>query len=331
LIKYFSFKKLINLLLNSWEYKQKKISISSIPSIVHFDVSNICILNCPLCPTGKKDKSQSKATMTFENFKRVFDQVKDYLFFVWLYNWGEPFICKDIFKIVDYCHQNNVGVRLHSNLNYYNEEILEKIVKSKIDYISLSIDGFSQENYQFYRRKGNLKKVLAGIEKIQALKRRYKNKFPILIWQYLINNRNLGEVEKARSLAEKYKIDVFEARPLFLFTEVDSRFKKTEYDQFLSQTGVPENSARSITSSSHCRFLWCSLAINPNLSFAPCPIIYRDSDVFGQFSRKRPNFNLKEEINSPIFQESRKLFSLKGYQSRVFTPCRRCTWFTKPC
>ncbi len=81
LIKYFSFKKLFNLLYNFWEYKAKKINLNSVPSVVHIDVSSACILNCPLCPTGKSDKRQKKLSMGFNDFKDIFDLVKDYVFF----------------------------------------------------------------------------------------------------------------------------------------------------------------------------------------------------------------------------------------------------------
>lgn len=324
-IKYFTFRKLVNFFLNLYEYKQKKVFLKSFPSVVHIDVCNSCVLNCPLCATGNRDKSQTKAMIKFEDFKIIFDQVKDYIFFIWLYNWGEPFLCKDIFKIIDYCHQNNVGVKIDSNLNYYNDEILKNIVKSKIDYISLSIDGLSQEKYKFYRKNGDIKKVLLGINKIVEYKIKEKSKFPILVWQYLINNKNIDEVEVARKEAKKIGINIFEARPLGLFLEVDSKYLKANFQKYLSNTGISEEVAKNEKSSNPCRFLWCSLVVNPNLTCTPCPVIYKDSDNF---------LNLKDcnkilNVNSRVFIESRKLFINKNYKPNSHTPCFRCNWFTK--
>ena len=327
ILKYFSFKKLFNLVLNLYEYKTKKIILRSIPFLINFDVSNLCVLKCPLCPTGRGDKRQTKGVMKFEDFKVVFDKVKDYLFFVWLYNWGEPFMCQDIFKIVDYCHKNKVGVRLHSNLNYYNDSIIKNIVKSKIDYISLSIDGFTQKNYRFYRKNGDINKVFSGIKKIQKYKKEFKSKRPILVWQYLINNRNQGEVEQARLFALSNKIDFFDSRPLFLFMDTELKYRKSDYEKFLSKTSVTEKNAQTIKSKSSCRFLWCSLAVNPNSSYLPCCIAYRDSEIFGTFKNNRQTIN--SVINSQIFVESRKLFKNFNYQPECFTPCLSCGWFTK--
>jgi MoaA/NifB/PqqE/SkfB family radical SAM enzyme len=326
LIKYFSFRKFLNLLLNLYEYKTKKIVVKSIPFKVHFDVANICVLHCPLCPTGRREKGQSKGTINFEKFKMIFNQLRDYLFFIRLYNWGEPFLCKDLFKIVDYCHESNVGVQLHSNLNCYSDEILENIVKSKVDYLHLSIDGYTQEGYEFYRVGGNIHKALQGLKKIIEYKQNLKSKYPIIHWGYLINNKNKDEVERARAYAKKIKVDIFESYYISLFNKLDDEYNQDDYDKFLSKIKDESSCARR-KSKSHCNFLWCGLAINPNMSFSPCCIIYKDSDAFDLFNNKK---RIQDIFNSEIFIESRKLFKFKSYKSKCTTPCNRCNWFTKP-
>jgi len=323
-VKYFTFKKLFNLFFNLYECKTKKIIIKSVPFIVNIDVSNICVLNCPLCPTGRRDP-QKKGIMNFEKFKDIFDKVKDYLFDVKLYNWGEPFLCKDIFKIVDYCHKNNVGVRLHSNLNYYTEEILENIVKHKIDYLHLSIDGYSQEAYEYYRRSGDIGKVFKGLEKIQEYKKKLKNRFPIIHWGYLINNKNKDEIEKASNYAKKIGVEVFEAFNMCLFTTLGDRYSREKYTEFLSEVSE-ENKCSSWESEGACSFPWIELVINPNSSFYPCCIMYEDGDIFGWFNNSQ---DIHQILNSEILVESRKLFKNKNYKTKCATPCNRCAWCIK--
>ncbi len=325
-IKYFSVKKFTNTLLNLYEYKTKRITLKSVPSVIHIDVANGCILNCPLCPTGNRNKRQTKGIMQFDDFKVIFDQVKDYVFFVWLYNWGEPFLCKDIFKIVNYCHANNVGVKIDSNLNFYDEKLLEKIVDLKVDYISFSIDGLTQDIYQFYRKNGDIKKVLSGLEKLIKIKRTKKTRFPIMVWQYLVNNVNYLETEMAREHSVKIGMDIFEMHPLSLYTEVDSKYSESNYSKYISKI-VNKAEARKRRFAGGCRYLWCSLAFNPDGSYIPCPIIYKDSDVFGSFKK---GDSIKKIINSEIFSESRKIFVSKNYEPKCFTACKRCDWFAKP-
>lgn len=322
-IKYGSIKRLVNVFLNLYEYKTKKIRINSTPFIVHFDVANACTLHCPLCPTGKGEGGQNKSIISFQNFKAVFDQIKDKLMFIRLYNWGEPFLCKDIFKIVDYCHENKVGVQLHTNLNYYNDEMLYNIVSSKIDYLHVSIDGMTQKEYEYYRVGGDVKKALQGLEKIVSLKKKMRSKYPIIHWGYLINNANNNGVKQALKYARKIGIDIFEAYPLSIFNSLDCLYSQNYYIKFLSKIMRKEN-CKSRVINSHCRYLWCNLAINPNKTFAPCCIIYKDADSFGSIDNKR----ISDIINSTIYIESRKLQTIKNYTPSVKTPCIRCQWFS---
>lgn len=323
-IKYFSWKKLANLLLNLYEYKTKRIVLRSVPWVVYIDPCNTCVLSCPLCPTGRKDRSQEKAQLSFKNFKIILDQLKPYIFFVYLYKWGEPFLNKDILKMIDYCHKNRVGVLLHSNLNCQSDDILKNIVKTKVDYLSLSIDGVTQKNYEFYRRDGNIKKVLSGIKKIVYWKKQLRSGYPKIVWQYLINNRNFREINKAAKLARGIGVDIFESRPMFLDMEIELKNSKNDYHKFLSKV-CSYKEASYEANPGHCRYLWIGLTVNPRGLLAPCCSLYADEDSFGNLLRD----SLKGIVNSRIFIESRKLFTNKNYQSKVYTACARCQWYTK--
>mgnify|MGYP001582177650 CR=1 FL=1 len=323
-VKYFSFKKLFNVALNIYEKKTKKTTIRSVPFVMHFDISNACVLNCPLCPTGRGEH-QAKGVMKFEDFKKMFDKVKDYLFDVKLFNWGEPFLCKDVFQIVEYCHQNRVGVRFHSNLNYYTDEILENIVKYKVDYLHLSIDGYSQEAYEFYRVNGNIAKVFKGMERIQELKKKYRSRYPIIHWGYLINNKNKHEIGQAASYAKKIGVEVFEAFDLSLFTSLKDRYSKESYNKFLSEVN-DEKHYNIMPMKGACPYIWIDFVVNPNGSCYPCGIVYEDEDIFGWVNDEK---NIHEIVNSEIFVESRKLFKNKDYKPKCYTACDKCIWFTK--
>ncbi len=52
------------------------------------DTGNVCNLRCALCPTGQRKDGRSKGIMSFDNFKRIIDELAPYLLTVDLYNWG---------------------------------------------------------------------------------------------------------------------------------------------------------------------------------------------------------------------------------------------------
>jgi hypothetical protein len=199
-------------------------------------------------------------------------------------------------------------------------------VKCKIDYLHLSIDGFSQEAYEYYRIGGSISKAFYGLEKIQEYKRKYKSKFPIIHWGYLINNKNHHEVEAAENYAKKLKVEIFEAMDISLYTALDDTFSKENYSRFLSDV-KEESKCSSRTHHGYCKFLWVQNVINPNGTFCPCTLIYKDQDVFGSFNGI---IGIEKVFNSEIFTESRKIFKYKNYQPKCFTPCSRCQSYEKP-
>ena len=50
-----------------------------LPNKINIDIGNVCDLKCPLCPTGRGDRSASKGFMRFEDYKRIIDDVGKYI------------------------------------------------------------------------------------------------------------------------------------------------------------------------------------------------------------------------------------------------------------
>jgi MoaA/NifB/PqqE/SkfB family radical SAM enzyme len=162
----FTLKKSLNIIRNSIEYKLKKTKLKSMPVAYGIDICNVCNLKCPLCPTGTDCTKRKKQIMTFENYKIIFDKIKNYAFTVNLYNWGEPFLNKDFIKILEYSKKNKTGVLLSTNLNFMKDEIIDSMIKLKLDKIVVSLDGASQETYEKYRRGGDFERVVLNLKKL---------------------------------------------------------------------------------------------------------------------------------------------------------------------
>lgn len=321
--KYFSFKKFFNLLKGILNFFSKKETLSSFPFLASIDPSNICILKCPLCPTGRGDKGVEKKILDFEMFKKYFDQIKDDLFMIRFYNWGEPFLAKDIFKMIEYSHQNNVGVVINSNLNYIPKNLARKIVESKLDYLMLSIDGAMQASYEKYRVGGNLEKVFKTASVIVSLKKKYQTNLPILHWSFLVNKFNQEEIIKAKIMAQSLGFNLITFLPLSLITKVNEKATSKAKNYWLgyqitSQKGETEPA-------SACYFLWASFNISPNGLVFPCCGIYEDRYAFGNLNKDSAN----TIWNNQNFKSARRLFNKSSSGRTSATICGQCTWFKK--
>jgi MoaA/NifB/PqqE/SkfB family radical SAM enzyme len=135
------------------------------------------MLHCPLCPAGVGDASRTKAILSFNLFKKIVDEVGDYVYSVNFTNWGEPLLNKHLAKMIMYCKRvkHIPFVRFDTNLNVtLTESEWERLLLSGLDMLSVSIDGVTQETYEKYRRGGNLEKVIDNLKLLIDKKRRLK-------------------------------------------------------------------------------------------------------------------------------------------------------------
>ena len=94
--------KLENFLLARKEEDEKKIRLKSKPYHYVIEPTNVCNLHCPLCSTGTDESTREKGILKLENFKKLIDQIKDFVLQISLQNWGESTMVKDFPKMVRY-------------------------------------------------------------------------------------------------------------------------------------------------------------------------------------------------------------------------------------
>jgi len=312
LINYGSPLKLYNFALNKFEKKIKRIHLRSFPINVMIEPVNSCNLNCVGCVTGTKHKEAIQPqVLKFDQFKKYFDQVKDYVFNISLFNWGEPFLNKNIFSIIQYASSKKCGVTVHSNLNIFNEIMAGKAIAAKLTHIYVAIDGATQETYEKYRKGGNLSQVFRNIELLVDKKRMEKSRFPMLTWQYLVFPHNAHEIEEARIRSKQLKMDAFEVFRGNLDNVGTFGFERT-YDS------GEKDAATSFKT--FCDPLWDTLIIYPDGSVIPCCQAFREKDIFGNVDET----SVRNVWNNDNYTEMRKAVKEKKWDNTMRFPCREC-------
>lgn len=300
--------------MNNYEFRTKKVRLKSFPYKITIDPSNSCNLRCPACHTGIKHSEMLRpSTLKFNDYKKIFDQLKEYVFSVALYNWGEPLLNKEIFSIVNYTTQNGVGSTLHSNFNLLDEEMAEELVTSGLTHIYLSIDGSTQEVYQKYRVKGDLEVVLRNIQLLNSAKKKHKSVFPFVTWKFLSFPHNIHQVNEAEKLAKRFDVDnfeVFKANTVLTDIYDEANRYKTEASNMTQEP-------------SYCKSLWQSLYISPKGQVFPCSLAFRETERFGNIFETP----LTEIWNNTSYINARKLFTTEVLKSDVPMPCRGCKYY----
>lgn len=306
-------RKIKNILLNRFEARKKRSVLKSRPYKVTIDPGNFCNLRCPGCHTGIKHPEMiGPGFMKYSDYKVIFGQLQPYAMSVALYNWGEPFLNKQLFDMVAHTTENRVGTTVHSNFNVFDEQKAIDAVKSGLTHIYLSIDGAGQEAYVKYRVKGDLEQVLDNVKTMVEVKKRMNSRFPLLTWKFLQFDHNRHEVNEAAEMAEAIGVDAFEtfeAWPKLM----DIYDEAEDY----------QSGKKTLNEKDFCHSLWSGIYVNPEGSVLPCSLAFRKNESFGNLL-----YDSMDNIwNNSFYASARRMFTQVLAPEDVPMPCRGCKYF----
>lgn len=266
--KTFTLKKFFNFILVNFQYLLGSSKIQGYPYSLTIDTNNICNLSCIYCPTGQNQIKRKKGIMNFENFKKIINELSDYVFILNLYAWGEPFLTPKIFKMIRYAKKKNLFVLISTNFNIPSKKI-NKIVSSRLDYLIVGLDGVDQNSYEKYRKGGDFNKVIGNIKKLNRIKKYKHLKIPSLHLQFLIFKHNQNDASKMKTLAGKLKADFFEI------------LKGTWTKNHLYLTDLETISEKDIKKKCKCIYPWNKMLVYWDGGVVPCPFKYDEKDDLG--------------------------------------------------
>jgi MoaA/NifB/PqqE/SkfB family radical SAM enzyme len=299
-----STKKLFNLVFAHYEKFLGRTQVKSYPYLFVFEVTNVCNLKCPFCLTGKGISGGREVKhMSFDDAKKIIDQVGDYIYLMQLYTWGEPLLNKDIYKIIEYAKSKNIFVMISTNATMLNKKNSQRLIESGIDYVMVAVDGGSQETYKKYRVGGEYDKVLANIKGLVEAKKSINSMRPFVEWQFIVFKHNEHEVRDVESLC--YSIGVNKFTPLPAYVEDESWLP--EGKEYRVDIFNPERLM-------NCDRPWTHLNVRADSGVAPCCYEFNKDDDFGDFG-KEPQF--QNIWNNKHFTLSRKLIVQKRMKQEV--------------
>lgn len=302
-------RRVLNYFLSLAQYHFKHSFLFSMPIYIIMDVSNICQLRCPLCPTGQGLEGREKKNMSFGLFKKNIDELAAYAYGLDLHNCGEPFFNPDIFKMISYAVGKGLLTNISTNFQIaFKSEDFDNLVKSGLHHLIVSLDGACEETYQRYRVGGSFKQVIENTRGIVDAKNRHKSNFPFVTLQFLVNKYNEREIEKMNILARELHVDQLALNPIMIDIKNDSEFndwlpKEQNYSCYDYQRRTKKRKQEN------CNWPWLHAVINPDGKVCPCCHLYHPSADFGDTNRE----NFKTIWNNKKFKESRHILKEKKY------------------
>ncbi|HSP71741.1 MAG TPA: radical SAM protein [Gaiellaceae bacterium] len=159
-----------NMALKYASYELGAEHAPTFPDRVYVESTNVCNLDCIMCPTGLHIDTRPKGFMDWELYTAIIDEIAPFAEAVVLHSWGEPLLHKRIFDMISYAKAKGLWVETSTNATRLDEAAARKILAAGLDRIYLSMDGLTKETYEKVRVKGNFEEVLANIERFLDLK-----------------------------------------------------------------------------------------------------------------------------------------------------------------
>ena len=308
----------VNLILAGYSYLKssalKRAFIFGMPPAIGIELTNHCNLRCPECASGSGAMKRERGFMDIELFNKIISQLRPYLWNINLYFQGEPLLHPAFSSFIKNC--GSIKSVISTNGHFLSVENSEKIVKSGLGKLIISLDGFNQETYSAYRIGGNVETVLEGIRNISVAKKSHKSSLKIEI-QILVNRLNEHQIPQMRKLAAEFNaslklksMQIISRNSFETWLPGRSKFRRYEINDgaYTIRNKLPGRCAR----------LWLNPVVSWNGKVLPC-CFDKDADhVMGDLNQE--SFN--EIWNGSKYRLFRRLLLTDRSTIEI---CRNCS------
>lgn len=256
--------------------------ISGMPVSASFELTNNCNLGCPECLSGSGLMKREKGYMDLELFEKVMTELRPYLYYINLCFQGESMLHPQFFSFPEFTR--NIYTVVSTNGHYLTPGNSDRLVKSGISKLIVSLDGMDQETYEIYRRGGDLRMVKEGIRNIADSRKKARSSMKIEI-QFLVNKYNEHQIKLAEDFVRQTDAEL-RLKSMQVITEngaenwmpSDTKFRRYEKvnGRLIIKNRMPDR----------CPRLWFNPVITWDGKVVPC-CFDKDADfVMGDLNRE---------------------------------------------
>ncbi len=176
---------------------RKSSKVHFLPSVLDIEPTTRCNLKCKMCqvPNGYF----GKIDMSFDDFKSIIDQFP-HLIRIKLQGMGEPFLNKEIFRMIEYAASKGIVVGTTTNGVLIDEDMCRKILNSGLSEIYFSIDGATKQTFEDIRTGANFDVVIENMKRLVKMKGTAKT--PLIAVWFVSMKENIHELPQLVTLCK---------------------------------------------------------------------------------------------------------------------------------
>jgi radical SAM protein with 4Fe4S-binding SPASM domain len=308
----------INAIKTGFSYCLSRINghsvLSGMPVAAGIEISGHCNLSCPECYSGSGIMSRKRGFMDIELFRKIINDLRSYLYNINLYFQGEPMLHPRFFDFLEI--SSCLKTTISTNGHFLSEENAEKLARSGLNRIIVSLDGMDSATYSLYRRGGNFENVISGIINVSDAIRNTRSSLKLEI-QFLVNRQNEAQITSicrfSKELRAKLRLksmQIINNKQIDYWMPVNEKYRRY----------IKKNSHYIVKSAfhNHCLRLWLNPVVTYDGMVVPCCFDKNADHVMGDL-----NENCFKEI---WYGEKYKIFRDSVLNDRKSIEiCRNCT------
>lgn len=288
-------------------YRRRAPLVAAPPLRLWLEISSRCNLKCAVCPNQELPEAR-KGDMAWPLFSGLVDQAGAFALEINLHHRGESLLHPEAGRFIRHAAASGVPCRLHTNATLLRGPVVDDLLASGLQRLSVSFDGFHAAAYEAVRRGARFEQVLDNIAAF--LRRRGRGRPSLAV-----------EVMDLPGAGDRRQRSEFAARLRAMGAD-KLVFKKPH--NWAGHLSSPAGAGAGIPPGAACTFPWNALVVLHDGTVLPCSQDFFATLPLGD-AREKP---LLEIWNGPALRELRRAFAA-GAAGRL-AACSGCDRIRRP-
>ncbi|MBT4174771.1 radical SAM protein [archaeon] len=281
--KNLTLKRMWNYFLVHLSLKLKRPKVWGKPLSLFIEPTNICNAKCCLCPRGNGKLTKKQGVMGIKEYKKLLDELGDTAFSVTLWNYGEPFLNKNLIQMIKLAKKKGLKVITSTNgVAFRDMDNVKKIIDSGLDELIVAIDGVDEKTYLKYRGNCDFNANLKGLKLLA--KEKGDRYFPFVSMQFIVMKQNEDQIEDIKKLAKELGVNELILKTVFLFGNEDRAKEFLPNEKYSRYRIVDGKLSYKKNIVNGCDGLWVGASINYDGNVVPCCFDAFEHFKFGNVS-----------------------------------------------
>lgn len=188
--------------------KQRDLKV---PDRLYIETTNLCNASCRMCPHSKI--TRELLTMSDNVFAALLEDLKKMNLgstTIFMHKEGEPLLDNKIFerinKIASYTNCKKIAI--NTNAFLLSENKAKEMLKSPVNIVYISLDGFTKKSYEYLRTGLKYDVVFQNVKRFLELKQEVNSKQRVIL-QMIKYSENSNEVDDYMDFWKQYDCEIF--------------------------------------------------------------------------------------------------------------------------